>query len=238
MITNEDRKNIKRYIKEEKTGKEIAVLIHKRYQTVLDEIRNIKNVPKKTDTEIYTPKKFLTIDEKKEIEIKIKRLRKKRKKKDKITKAKKEKIVKKKADKTAKRKKKITTCKFNYETVNHKGYKFITPVTIRLHGDENGETHLSNLNYIKNKIEKMSLSVRCKQRQNYATIAYKMFFEGRQNEYSSRNTHISYNLTKVLKEINSIYDDLIQMVSYSGSPTTILIYQIEFINYDFKSKVI
>lgn len=127
-------------------------------------------------------------------------------------------------------------CNFNYETKNNIGYLKEKRSEIYINDETTDYEHIENQKEILSIIKNYDM-FRCPQRQNYIRLNYRILFEGSQNEESSIATHISLSLQKLKEETIKIYNDLVELVQRGGSPSAILVYQIDYVNYDFKSYI-
>lgn len=128
-------------------------------------------------------------------------------------------------------------CNFNYETRNNLGYIINKNVDLYINSDTSDSEHYNNLEEILSIIDNY-YDFKCPQRQNYITLEYKIFFEGKENEYSSITTNISLNLDNLKNRVIDNYNMLVELINRGASPAAILIYNIIYVNYEFKSGLI
>lgn len=231
MITIEDKIQIEKLLDQGKTGTEISKILHKRKQNILSEIRIIKGIPETKEKIIYrkryTPKELIK---------KRKKNKEKKQKKNQKKKTKKPKYEYNRGRNEEIKKVKKPQCKFNYVTNNNIGYIrekhteiYINEETLEDEYEDNLNEILSILKYYKN--------FKCPLRQNYIKLEYKIFFEGKENEFGSITTFISLNLDSLKERTIEIYEKLNELIKRGGSPSAIKIYNIIYVNYDFKSYV-
>ena len=265
-LTTKDKNKINKLIKKGYSANEIVKSVKKNRKETLKTIRELKNIPDKKDSKLRnTPIKYLNEEQKKKRNRVLSSLTKIDKSNinnlvregstnykiiDLIGINKKTKTLKeiKKVKRTVKKEKikslkaKFPKCNYNYTTLSHIGYKFNRRKTLNIYkGISNKELNLIIKN-LKDIVKTLKNKVRCDKRMNYLTIEYEISLQHEEKEKSRISSAISgkrgivsfKGMINQIKELIIYLDNLVQVAQ---SPKHIKIYNIYYVNYDFKSSV-
>lgn len=147
-------------------------------------------------------------------------------------------------------------CNFNYITQHHIGYILEKACTFIIYSGMPHNDLIPINNDIIKKLEILNIKVLCNQRFNYCSLEYKIYFDEKYiNDISDfkKDSEGKFQLSKISTNINTsegganfknmasqiidVLTFLWDLVHQSGSPRLIEIYNIIYVNYDFKNNV-
>lgn len=137
---------------------------------------------------------------------------------------------------------KKSKCNYNYITPHHIGYKFERKVRYPIFvGITDSETE-DIIRDIKNILERLYGKVICHKRMTYCSLEYTITLQDGSKEHSkiSSNINGSFGIAQFKDMINQLPDlvyRLVDIVHQSQSSKFIEIYNIAYVNYDFKYNV-
>ncbi len=133
-------------------------------------------------------------------------------------------------------------CKFNYITQHHIGYQFEQQSKYPIFQGITDKEINNIIKDIQNILKILNSKVRCLQRINYASLEYEITLTDKSKEKSKNSTNINgeYGISsfnETLRQIPEIVMYLVNLVHQAQSTKLIEIYNIIYVNYDFKNNV-
>lgn len=134
-------------------------------------------------------------------------------------------------------------CKFNYITQHHIGYKFSKQVNYQIYVNISEIELQLIIDDIKTALTLLNNKINCFQRINYCSLEYIIILQDNSKEYSKISTNISgeFGISSFQDTINQIPEliyYLYNLVHQSQSSKQINIYNVVYVNYDFKYNVV